>query len=175
MTKFGRLLYGGDYNPDQWLDRPDIIEEDIRLMKLAAINCVSLGIFAWMAIEPKEGQFEFEWLDDLVERLYKAGVSIDLATPSGGKPAWMAKKYPEIRRVNGHGVREPQQGRHNHCWTSPVYREKVRIIDTKLSERYGSHPGVILWHISNEFSGECYCDLCFSKFHEWLKAKYHTL
>lgn len=175
MTEFGQLLFGGDYNPDQWLHQPDVLVEDIRLMKLASVNCVSLGIFAWAALEPEEGRFEFAWLDDVIERLHANGISINLATPSGAKPVWMALKYPEIRRVNSLGQRDPQRTRHNHCWTSPVYREKVRIINTKLSERYDKHPGVILWHLSNEYGGECFCDLCFAEFRKWLKARYKTI
>ncbi|MDR3708646.1 MAG: beta-galactosidase [Capsulimonadaceae bacterium] len=175
MSDFGRFLYGGDYNPDQWLDRPDVLEEDIRLMKLASVNCVSLGIFAWAALEPEEGRYDFGWLDETVERLHKGGISIDLATPSGAKPAWMAFKYPQIRRVNAVGQRDPQCTRHNHCWTSPIYREKVRQINTELSRRYGKHPAVVLWHLSNEYGGECYCDLCFDAFRQWLRARYGTI
>lgn len=66
-------------------------------------------------------------------------------------------------------------GRHNHCFTSPVYREKVHAIDKKLAERFGKHPAVMLWHISNEFGGECHCPLCQAKFREWLKEKYGTI
>ena len=175
MSGFGRILYGGDYNPDQWLDQPDVLKEDIRLMKLASVNVVSLGIFAWAALEPSEGRYEFDWLDQTIERLHGAGISINLATPSGAKPNWMGLKYPEVRRVDKVGHRDPQKGRHNHCWTSPVYREKVWEINRKLSERYGKHPAVILWHLSNEYGGYCYCDLCFDAFRAWLKNRYQTI
>ena len=97
--KFPHLLHGGDYNPDQWLDRPDILEEDIRLMKKAHINCVSVGIFAWAKLEPEEGVYDFDWLEKILDRLYENGVYTILATPSGAKPVWMSEKYPEIRRV----------------------------------------------------------------------------
>jgi beta-galactosidase len=169
------MLHGGDYNPDQWLGRPDILEEDIRLMKLANVNCVSVGIFAWAAYEPHEGQYTFEWMDQVLDRLHKAGVSAILATPSGAKPNWMALKYEEIRRVDRRGQRDPQWHRHNHCYTSPVYREKVAIMNTKLAERYGKHPAVAMWHISNEYGGDCHCPLCKNAFREYLKKKYKTL
>lgn len=169
------MLHGGDYNPDQWLDRPDILEEDIRLMKLSNINTVSVGIFAWSTYEPEEGKFNFGWMDQLLDRLHQNGINAILATPSGAKPAWMARKYEEIRRVNKEGRREPQQGRHNHCMTSPVYREKVTIMNTKLAERYGKHPAVAMWHVSNEFGGDCHCPLCKQKFREFLKNRYKTI
>ena len=94
------LRYGADYNPDQWLDRPDILEQDIELMKKAGVNVVSLGIFAWATLEPDEGRFNLDWMRSIIDRLYEAGVSIDLATPSGARPAWLAHKYPEVLRVN---------------------------------------------------------------------------
>lgn len=172
---FPVLLHGGDYNPDQWLDSPEILKEDLRLMKLSGTNTLSVGIFAWAALEPEEGRFEFAWLDKVIDDLYRNGQRVILATPSGAKPNWMATKYPEIRRVNAEGHRDLQQGRHNHCYTSPVYREKVSIINTKLAERYGKHPALIMWHISNEYNGECHCDLCLAAFREFLKRKYKTL
>lgn len=173
--RYPHLLHGADYNPDQWLDRPDILEKDIQLMRKAGINCVSLGIFSWAKLEPAEGEYHFEWMDRIIETLYENGIYTVLATPSGAKPAWMAQKYPEIRRVDRHGMREHQGGRHNHCYTSPIYREKVCQIDTLLAQRYASHPAVILWHLSNEFGGECYCDLCVEAFRNWLAERYGTL
>lgn len=166
------ILHGGDYNPEQWLDRPDILEEDIRLMKKAGINSATLGVFSWSAYEPREGEFHFEWLKNIMDNLYDNGIYTILATPSGAKPAWMAEKYPEIRRVNSYGMREHQGVRENHCMSSPIYREKVGIIINKLAEAVGNHPGLLMWHISNEFGGECYCPLCVKKFQDYLADKF---
>ena len=166
------LVHGGDYNPDQWLDRPDILEEDMRLMKKAGINCVTLGVFSWSAYEPVEGQFHFGWLEEIIEKLYQNGIYIILATPSGGRPAWLDAAYPEAMRVNDEGLRNHHGVRHNHCMTSPKFREKVGIIDRELAERFGAHPGVIMYHISNELGGECYCPLCAKRFQEYLAEKY---
>ncbi len=169
------LLYGGDYNPDQWLDRPDILEKDIELMQKAHISVVSLGIFAWSSLEPREGEFQFQWMDQIIDRLHKAGIKIFLATPSGARPAWMAEKYPEVLRVSERGDRNLFGDRHNHCYSSPVYRKKVAQINRLLAERYSSHPGVVLWHISNEYSGECHCQLCQVNFRLWLQERYGSL
>lgn len=166
------LIHGGDYNPDQWLDRPDILEEDIRLMKKAGINSVTLGVFSWAAYEPVEGEFHLEWMEEIVEKLYQNGIYTVLSTPSGARPAWLDAAYPEAMRVDNRGLRNHHGIRHNHCMTSPKFREKVAIIDRKLAERLGSHPGVILYHISNELGGECYCPLCTRKFQEYLAEKF---
>lgn len=173
--KFPHMLHGGDYNPEQWLDQPEVLEEDIRLFRKAHINCVSLGIFSWAKLEPEEGVYDFGWLDEIIDRLYANGIYTVLATPSGARPQWLAQKYPEVLRVRPDGLRNFYGHRQNHCYTSPLYREKVTQIDTRLAEHYANHPAVILWHISNEFGGECHCELCQAAFREWVQKKYGTL
>lgn len=167
------MLHGGDYNPDQWLDRPDILVDDIKLMQLSHTNTFSVGIFAWSALEPEEGVYNFEWLDKVIEDIYSIDGRVILATPSGARPAWMSQKYPEVLRVNGARVKQLHGGRHNHCFTSEVYREKTQKINRLLAERYGDHPALLMWHISNEYSGECHCEKCQYAFRNWLKVKYN--
>ena len=176
MKKFATLhphfLHGADYNPDQWLAYPEVLEQDPEMMAQAHCNCMSVGIFAWAMLEPREGEYHFEQLDSIIKNLATKGVKTILATPSAARPRWMAEKYPEVRRVNKNGIREQYNTRHNYCYTSPVYREKTAAIDRLLAERYGHDPNVILWHISNELGGECHCELCQAAFREWLKKKY---
>ncbi len=167
-----RMLHGGDYNPDQWVATPEVWEDDARLMAEANCNTVSLGIFAWVALEPREGQFDFSWMDRVFEILEKNRTVVNLATPGGAKPAWMAQRYPETLRVDRFRRRQLWGGRHNHCFTSPVFRDKCRIINTELAERYGSYPYFGVWHVNNEYSGECHCDLCQAAFRDWLKQRY---
>ncbi|WP_339320324.1 beta-galactosidase [Paenibacillus sp. FSL R10-2734] len=168
------MLHGADYNPEQWLKYPEILREDIRLMKLANCNVMSVGIFSWVSLEPEEGVFTFDWLDGVLDSFAENGIYAFLATPSGARPAWMSDKYPEVLRVERNRVHNLHGFRHNHCFTSPVYREKTAILNTKLAERYSQHPAVIGWHISNEFGGECHCDLCQNAFRDWLKVKYNN-
>lgn len=169
------FIHGGDYNPEQWLDMPEILARDIEMMKEAHVNCATLGVFSWSVLEPEEGVFDLDWLEEIINNLYANGIYTILATPTGAKPAWLAHKYPETRRVSRSNVREHHGVRHNHCMQSPVYREKTGIIIRKLAERFGNNPAVILWHISNEFGGECYCDKCVAKFREWLRDRYKTI
>ena len=175
QIKYDHFLHGGDYNPEQWLDRPDILKKDIEYFKKAHINTVSMGMFSWAVLEPEEGRYNFDWLEDVINNLYKEGIYTILSTPSGARPKWMADKYKEVLRVDPDRTRRFFGGRHNHCYTSPVYREKIYNINKKLSEHFGKHPAVILWHISNEYGGECHCPLCQEKFREWLKEKYGTI
>lgn len=170
-----KLLHGGDYNPEQWLDRPDILAQDIELMKKARVNTVTLGVFSWSTLEPQEGVYTLDWLADIIHNLYANGIRTILATPSAARPAWLAHKYPEVRRVRADRVRELYNRRQNYCYTSPLYRDKVRRIDQKLAQRFGSDPAVILWHISNEMGGDCHCELCQAEFRRWLQVRYGSL
>lgn len=121
---FGKLLHGGDYNPEQWLEYPEILEQDLAYFKKAKINEVSLGIFSWAFLEPEEGVFDLEWLKKMVDRLYENGISVMMATPTAARPRWMAQKYPEVLRMDAMRQRNLYGERHNHCYTSPVYRKK---------------------------------------------------
>jgi beta-galactosidase len=174
-VNFGKMLHGGDYNPEQWLDSPEILEKDIEYFKEAKINEVSLGIFSWSTLEPEEGVFNFAWMEKIINKLYENGISTMLATPTGARPKWMADKYPEVLRVDESRHRNLFGVRHNHCYTSPVYREKTRIMNMELAKRFGDNPGVIAWHISNEYGGECHCPLCQKAFQEWTKKKYQKI
>ena len=170
---FPHLIHGADYNPEQWLDYAGIWDEDMRLMKLANCNEMTVGIFSWAKLEPREGEYDFSFLDEIIERIGANGGKVILATPSGARPHWLADKYPEVLRTRPDGRREHFRARHNHCFTSPVYREKVRNINRLLAERYGKNATVIAWHISNEYSGECHCNLCVDAFRSFLREKYH--
>ena len=170
-----KIFYGADYNPEQWLDYPEILEKDIELMKKAHCNIMSVGIFSWSKLEPQEGVYDFSWLDKVLDRLNEAGVKVFLATPSGARPTWMSHKYPEVLRVWDNQMRAMHGGRHNHCNSSPLYREFTRKIDTELAKRYSNHPAVIGWHISNELQGSCHCPLCKANFRKWMQKKYQTL
>ena len=113
----GKLLHGGDYNPEQWLDCPEILEEDIRLMEEAGVNCVTLGVFSWAVLEPEEGVYDFNWLEERIDRLGEAGIQVILATPSGAMPHWLTQKYPEAMQVQENGKRNLPGKRHNFCYT----------------------------------------------------------
>lgn len=174
MGYFSHIIYGADYNPDQWLAHPEIINEDFRLMPEAGMNSASIGIFAWKELEPEEGKYCFEWMDDIMDRMAKLSMKAVLGTPSGARPYWMDRDHPEVLRVSDMGVRYHHGVRHNHCLTSPYYRKKVREINTLLAERYMEHPALGMWHIGNEFQGECFCELCQNTFRDWLRNKYHN-
>lgn len=169
------LWHGGDYNPEQWQEHPEVLERDLELMKRAGCTVMSVGIFAWAALEPEEGRFEFGWLDRVFDAFERNGLSIDLATPSGARPRWLAERHPEVLRVDADRRRRLFGTRHNHCPTAPAYRERVAAVNTALAQRYGGRPALVLWHVSNEYNGDCHCDLCQEAFRAFLRARYGSL
>jgi beta-galactosidase len=170
------LCYGGDYNPEQW--PREVWVEDIELMKEAGINLVSIGIFSWVLLEPREGEYDFEWLDHLMGLLHDAGISVDLGTPTAAPPAWFWKKYPQARPVTREGVTLGKGSRGMASPSSPEYRRAAANITEQLAIRYGSHPALVLWHVHNEYGApvsDSYDDYSVAAFRTWLRTRYGTL
>lgn len=170
-----KIIYGGDYNPEQWLDYPEVVKKDIEMMKKAGMNEATVGVFSWAKLEPSEGDYQFDWLHQVIDTLWENGISVILATPSGARPRWLANNYPEVLRIDKFGIKQKFGKRHNHCLTSEAYRKKVFEIDQKLAEEFGNHPAVKYWHISNELSGDCFCEKCQEAFRGYLKEKYISI
>lgn len=171
--KLPKIWYGGDYNPEQW--GPDVWKEDERMFNLAGIDVATVNVFSWALIQPSEETYDFAQLDETIDRLYKSGVYVCLATSTGAHPAWMARKYPDVLRVDVQGRKRRFGGRHNSCPNSPTYRKYAARLAGKLAERYKDHPGLLIWHVSNEYGGYCYCDNCAAAFRVWLRERYKTL
>ncbi|MDU5948620.1 MAG: beta-galactosidase, partial [Paenibacillus macerans] len=171
--KLPKIWYGGDYNPEQW--GPEIWQEDERMFKLAGIDVATVNVFSWGMLQQDEDTYDFSFLDETIDRLYKSGVHVCLATSTGAHPAWMARKYPDVLRVDVQGRKRRFGGRHNSCPNSPAYRKYSEKLAGLLAERYKDHPGLLIWHVSNEYGGYCYCDNCAAAFRTWLKERYGTL
>lgn len=170
---FSVVLYGGDYNPEQW--PKEIWKEDLRLFDLAGINSATVNVFSWAKLQPSEEEYCFEELDEIIDTLSKANIQIVLATATAAMPAWLVHKYPEVARVDYEGRRHKFGGRHNFCPNSRVFRHYARELTRRLAERYGSNPHVVCWHVSNEYGGQCYCENCEKAFRVWLRQRYGTL
>ena len=167
------MLYGGDYNPEQW--PREIWDEDMRLMRLAHVNIVSTPIFGWVSLQPDEDTFTFDWLDDILDRLAKNGVSACLATATAAQPAWLDQKYPDVLVTDENGQRRRHGNRHSFCPNSPNFRRLSTGIARRIAERYQNHPALVMWHVSNEYGTYCYCEQCASAFRDWLRVRYGSL
>lgn len=173
----GKTLYfGGDYNPEQW--SKEVWKQDAVLMNQAGVNLVTLGVFSWANIEVADGDYRFEWLDEVIELLHSHNISVDLATATASPPAWLTKKYPEMLPVTNSGVRLAHGGRQGYCPSSPIFKEKSVALAAQLAKRYSKHPAVVMWHVNNEYgchNPHCFCEVSAQAFIVWLQNKYSSL
>ncbi|CAL9640424.1 Beta-galactosidase [Actinosynnema sp. ALI-1.44] len=170
------LAWGADYNPEQWPE--EVWAEDVRLMREAGVNLVSVGIFSWALLEPEDGRYEFAWLDRVLDLLHDGGVRVDLATATASPPPWLTTAHPEMLPERADGVRLAHGSRQEYCPSSPVYRRKAVALARALAERYRDHPALAAWHVGNEYGchvSRCYCDRCATAFREWLQVRHGTL
>ncbi len=168
--------FGGDYNPEQW--DPSVWVEDVALMVEAGVNLVSVGIFSWALLEPAEGEYEFGWLDSVLDLLHNSGIRVDLANASASPPPWFSHKYPQSLPVTASGVRLGYGSRQAFCASSPDYRRAAGALTTAIAQRYASHPAVLMWHVHNEYgchNQSCFCDVSGAAFQRWLRLKYESL
>ena len=170
------LAYGGDYNPEQW--PLDVQLEDVVLMKEAGVNLLSVGIFSWAMVEPREGEYDFEWLDAVLDRLHDAGIRVALATATASPPPWLTRYHPEILPQLADGTVLGQGGRQAYAVSSPVFRDYAVRMTRVMAERYAAHPAVALWHVDNELGCHVphdYSDPAAAAFRRWLQERYGTV
>ena len=170
------IWYGGDYNPEQWPE--EIWDEDVRLMNRAGVSLATVGVFSWARLEPRPGEYDFDWLDTVLDLLHAGGVRVDLATATASPPPWLAVKHPDTLPVTEDGIRLSFGSRQQYCPSSPIYREKSQELVRRIVERYADHPALELWHVNNEYGchvSHCYCDVSAEAFRRWLRARYGTV
>ncbi|WP_380161961.1 beta-galactosidase [Kineococcus sp. R86509] len=168
--------FGGDYNPEQW--ESQVWDEDVRLMHQAGVNLATVGVFSWSRLEPRPGQYEFSWLDDVLDRLHAGGVDVLLATATASPPAWFTRSYPQSLPVTAEGVRLGFGSRQHYSPSSAAYREHALRLVEQIAARYGQHPAVVGWHVNNEYGCHVmrsYDDESAAAFRRWLSVKYSTI
>jgi beta-galactosidase len=166
------IAYGGDYNPEQWPEQ--VWDEDLGLMKEAGVSLVSVGIFSWASVEPRPREYDFGWLDQVMDRLASGGVAACLATMTASPPPWLTTRHPEMLTVRADGSTIWPGGRQHYCPSSPVYREHaVRLVE-QVAGRYAGHPALAIWHVGNEYGNviPCHCDVSATAFRRWLADRY---
>lgn len=171
-----RVWYGGDYNPDQWPE--EVWDEDVALMKQAGVNLVSVAIFSWAKLEPREGVYDFDWLDRVIDKLGSNGIAVDLATGTASPPMWLTQAHPEVLWVNERGEACQPGARQHYRPTSPVFRKYALNLCRKMAEHYKDNPYVVAWHVSNEYG--CHNRFDYSEdaeraFRVWCEKRYGTI
>lgn len=171
-----RLALGCDYNPEQW--EPAVWQEDVVLMRAAGIDLAAINIFGWSDVEPEPGRFDFSRLDAVVDLLHANGIGINLGTGTASPPPWLTARHPETLPVMADGTTRWPGGRQAYCPSSPIFRERAVALVEQVARRFGRHPGIRLWHVSNELgchNSLCYCDTTAAAFRAWLRTRYGTV
>ena len=172
----GRIAFGGDYNPEQW--PRETWDEDVRLMRQAGVNLVTVGVFSWALLEPSEGSYDLSLLDDVVGLLHADGIAVDLATATASPPPWFAATYPHTLLTDDRGVRRGFGARQSYCPSAPEYRRAAAALAATIARRFADHPGVVMWHVNNEYgchNWHCYCEVSAAAFRDWLRDRYGSL
>jgi beta-galactosidase len=172
----GRLGFGGDYNPEQW--PREVWDADVRLMGAAGVNVVTLAVFSWARLAPAEGEWDFGWLDEVMDLLHAHSIAVDLATATASPPPWLTARHPEILPVTREGATVWPGARQHWRPTSPVFRRYALELVTALARRYGRHPALVAWHVSNELgchNAYDYSDDAARAFRDWLRRRYGTV
>ena len=171
--KFSKFYFGVDYYPEHWPE--ERWPEDVILMKAAGFNIVRLAEFAWAKMEPQDGQFDFDWLDRVIEILSNQDIQVVLGTPTASPPPWLMAKQKDLFRVDSQGNRLTYGNRREYCPNHPFYHQHSHQIASKMVEHYAGNKAVIGWQIDNELGSRCYCNICRDRFHKWLQKRYQDL
>jgi beta-galactosidase len=174
FPKQDMLTIGVYYYPEAWPSSQ--WARDMRNIKKMGMEYVHMGEFAWAFMEPTEGHFDFDWLEKNVELAHQNGLKVILCTPSATPPIWLVRSHPEVLMVDAQGRTIQHGGREQGDWSSPVFREYVKKIDTELAKRFGNDPRVWGWQIDNELSHYgrrfSYSKAATEEFRDWLREKY---
>lgn len=176
IPRLPALGFGGDWNPEQWPRH--VWDEDLRLMREAHVNLVTVGVFSWAHLEPVPGQYEFGWLDTVLDKCLAAGIAVDLATATASPPPWLGHRWPESLPVTDEGVRLVYGARQQYCPSSAPYRDRAMALTDRIASRYAHHDAVVMWHSGNEYGAHtpaCWCDVSAEAFRDWLAKRYDTL
>lgn len=167
-----KITVGTAYYPEHW--GRSRWKEDLDKIKETGMTTLRLAELAWYQMEPEEGSYQLDWLEDFVNMAHEQGFSVILGTPSEASPVWLRDRHPEVLSVNAAGQRTG--GRGHHCHTISTYRNYISKMTEQMAKRFADNPAVIGWQIDNELRGvECYCDECAKSFRSWLKERYQTL
>lgn len=168
--KLGAAYYA-EYLPD-----PSRLDTDLRLMREAGLTTIRVGESVWSTWEPRDGEFDLEWLTPVLDGAHAYGLDVILGTPTYAVPPWLQTKHPElaIERVDGRTV--PWGARQEVDFTSPVFGDYAERVIRAVLGRHGAHPAVVGIQLDNEPGLHLIAnDDVVRRFHASLQARYGTV
>lgn len=169
------MWLGVDYYPEQWPRA--LLESDLDTIQELGCNIIRIAEFAWHLMEPREGQYDFTFFDEVIAQAKKRGLKILMGTPTATIPAWLARKHPEILSVSETGQPRSYGGRHTSCYNSPILRAYAGKIIRAQGEHYKNESQIAAWQIDNELGHEgsdlCWCPQCRKSFRAYLRDRFH--
>jgi len=162
--KMETVLYGVAYYPEYMPS--DRLDKDVELMQKAGITVVRVGESTWSSWEPRDGEFQFDWMERVLDRLHKAGIKAILGTPTYSIPTWLYKEHPEIV-VTHNGSSPPLWNlydpsypsasppgfygpRQNYDFLNPYFRQHAERVIRQIVSYFKDHPAVVGYQIDNE-------------------------
>ena len=168
------MRIGVDYYPEHW-DKT-LWEADADLMKKTGVKLVRMGEFAWCRFEPRENEFTFEWLDEVIEIFAARDIEVVLCTPTSCPPLWLYEKYPDAVQTGRDGKKIATGIRGHRCYNNSDFLRYARRIIDVMTKRYAQNKAVVAWQIDNELEANfCFCETCTLEYHDWLKNKYGSV
>ncbi|MDR6674247.1 beta-galactosidase [Xanthomonas sp. 1678] len=167
------VLLGVAWYPEQWPEQQ--WERDLALMEAAHVRVVRIGEFAWSRMEPREGQYDFGWMDRAIAAAARHHMVVVLGTPTAAPPAWLTQAYPDTLRISQDGVRDEHGNRQQFSFASTRYRRFARAIAGQMAQRYGRNPHVVGWQLDNEYAQASFDPEAKAQFHAWLQRKYGSI
>ena len=168
------MKIGVDYYPEHW--EKSLWVQDADLMQKTGVKLVRMGEFGWSRFEPAEGIYDFTWLDESIQLFSERGIDVVLCTPTNCPPLWLYNKYPDAVQTGRDGHKIATGIRGHRCYNHPDFIRHSKLIIDKMTKRYANNPSVIAWQIDNELEANfCHCEICISKFREWLREKYGSI
>ena len=171
------MQLGVCYYPEQW---PHTMwADDAKRMVELGITHVRIAEFAWSRMEPRAGEFVWEWLDEAIATLANAGLKLVLGTPTASPPKWLIDAHPDVLPVRADGTRWNFGSRRHYDVCSEIYRRECLRIVSAMAERYGRHASIIAWQTDNELGCHetvpSYSPAALARFHAWLRRRYETV
>jgi beta-galactosidase len=164
--KIGTYYYPEQWPREQW-------ERDFDNIVRMGLQIVHMAEFAWFDLEPKPGEFQFEWLEHCLSLASARRLDVILCTPTAAPPIWLSHKVPQILPVTEFGNQIRHGGRRHYNPLSPEFQAATKRIVHAMAERFGEHPAVIGWQIDNEYSGTFdQSAATHAAFRKWLREKY---